>query len=254
MLEPPCDRDCHGGFTYIGLLILIALIGITLAATGQVWHTDVIREKEKELLFVGDQFRKAISAHYANNAASADRYPKSLEELLQDPHQPGIRRYLRKIYVDPLAGKTEWGLIKSPGGGIMGVYSLAEGAPLKHSHFPFQYAGFEGASKYAGWQFAFTPGDMSALVTAPAPGEAPPQNAATIPASLSPPPQAAAEAQKPRARGEHSCTEIAAIDAGACAQQKQKWGSADDCVASAQVRQAACQAGEALPPLYLRYN
>src|SRR5882672_10221153 len=43
----PCPRAgvrwCHG-FTYIGLLIFIALIGIALAGTGMVWHTQVRRE------------------------------------------------------------------------------------------------------------------------------------------------------------------------------------------------------------------
>ena len=45
-------RTAHRGFTYIGLLIFIALLGIGLAMTGQIWHTSVQREKEAELLFV----------------------------------------------------------------------------------------------------------------------------------------------------------------------------------------------------------
>lgn len=46
------------GFTYLGLLFVVALMGIALAATGSLWVVERQREREQELLFVGDQIRK----------------------------------------------------------------------------------------------------------------------------------------------------------------------------------------------------
>jgi type II secretory pathway pseudopilin PulG len=141
------------GFSYIGLLILVAMMGIALAAAGEIWHTAQKREKEQELLFVGGQFRRAIEQFYANTPGKARRYPLLLEELLQDPRHPGIRRYLRKIYPDPMTGSVEWGLIIGSGGEIYGVYSLSEDEPIKKAHFRLADKAFEGKTKYSDWVF-----------------------------------------------------------------------------------------------------
>lgn len=51
------------GFTYIGVLMLVAIAGIGLAGVGIVWHQDAQREREKELLFIGDEYRQAIGSY-----------------------------------------------------------------------------------------------------------------------------------------------------------------------------------------------
>ena len=56
------------------MLFAVALIGILLAAAGQVWRTEALREKEKELLFVGEQFRQAIGSYYENSPGVPRRY------------------------------------------------------------------------------------------------------------------------------------------------------------------------------------
>jgi hypothetical protein len=76
-----------------------------------------------------------------------------LEDLLQDPRSPGIRRYLRKIYPDPMTGSAEWGLINGPNGEIYGVHSLSEQEPLKKSNFGVADRQFEGMKKYSEWVF-----------------------------------------------------------------------------------------------------
>lgn len=146
------------GFTYIGVLILVALMGIALAASGQVWHTLLKQEKEQELLFIGQQFRLALRQYARQTPGQARRAPLRLEELLQDPRYPGTRRYLRKLYVDPMTGKAEWGLLKGPAGEIYGVYSLSKDEPLKKSHFSQADKHFEGMKKYSAWVFMPTPG------------------------------------------------------------------------------------------------
>ena len=141
------------GFTYLGVMFVVALMGVLLAAAGEVWHTQAMREREAELLFVGDQYRRAITRYHA----AGGRYPRELAELLKDPRWPDTRRYLRKLYADPVTGKNEWGLVKSADGGIAGVHSLSEATPFKTAGFKQEYAGFQGKRKYADWQFALVP-------------------------------------------------------------------------------------------------
>lgn len=148
------ERRRARGFSYIGLLILVAVMGISLAAAGEIWYTALKREKEQELLFVGAQFRRAIEQFHKNTPpGNARRYPLQLEELLLDPRHPETRRYLRKIYLDPMTGDTEWGLVTGPGGEIFGVYSLSEDKPLKQAQFRLADKDFEGKTKYTEWVF-----------------------------------------------------------------------------------------------------
>lgn len=146
-------RDRERGFTYITLLILVAVMGVVLATTGQVWSTAIKREKEQELIFVGDQFRNAIAMYYRNSLGQSARYPMSLEDLLKDPRYPDTRRYLRKIHPDPISNSTEWGLIKGPKGEILGVHSLSQEEPLKKSNFSIADQSFEGKTQYSDWIF-----------------------------------------------------------------------------------------------------
>lgn len=146
------------GFTYIGVLVLVALMGIALASAGQVWHTLQKREKEQELLFIGQQFRLALDLYARHTPGQARRAPLHLEALLQDPRYPGIQRYLRRIYLDPMTGKAEWGLITGPDGEIYGVYSLSDNEPLKKRNFGLANRHFEGKMKYSDWVFMHVPG------------------------------------------------------------------------------------------------
>ena len=145
------------GFTYIGVMVLVVLMGVALAAAGQVWHTLQQREKEQELLFIGQQFRLALDRYSKHTPGQASRAPLTLEELLQDPRHPGVQRYLRKIYPDPMTGKAEWGLITGPGGQIYGVHSLSDDEPLKKSNFRLADKPFEGKMKYSDWVFMHGP-------------------------------------------------------------------------------------------------
>ncbi|WP_029770751.1 type II secretion system protein [Pseudogulbenkiania sp. MAI-1] len=151
----PGIRQRQSGFTYLGVLLLVAMLGALLASTGEVWFTVQQRQKEQELLFIGHQFREAIRLYYERSPGGAKRYPRKLEDLLQDDRYPTTQRYLRKIYFDPLTGKQEWGLIKAPDEGIAGVYSLAPGTPLKVDNFDEKDAAFKGARRYARWQFSY---------------------------------------------------------------------------------------------------
>jgi type II secretory pathway pseudopilin PulG len=154
------------GFTYLTILFVVAIMGIGLALVGQMWQTVAVREREAELLQVGNEYRKAIERYYLSGPR---QYPRTLADLLMDPRQPGTARYLRKLYPDPVSGKDEWGLVPAPDGGIAGVYSVSESAPLKSAGFAVRDNGFEGKSKYSEWKFVYVPQQEAQPVTAPKP-------------------------------------------------------------------------------------
>ena len=151
-----CPR-IQSGFTYIALLIIIAVTGAALAAVGELSSFAAQREKEGELLAVGGEIRSAIGAFYERSPGGAKRYPQSLEELLEDKRYPVAQRYLRRLYADPLTGKPDWGLVEAPGGGVMGVYSKSDRAPVRSGNFPAENESFATAKTYADWKFFYAP-------------------------------------------------------------------------------------------------
>ena len=158
---PWCIRRRGGhaqrGFTFIGVLILAAVIGVGLAGLGRLWSVQAQRDREQELLFVGDQFRAAIVSYAAATPAGKPRYPRDLEDLMDDKRHPVTRRHLRQLYPDPLTGKADWELVRSTDGGIVAVHSRSPALPLKVGNFPPQFAAFEHAVTYRDWVFGAPP-------------------------------------------------------------------------------------------------
>ncbi len=144
------------GFTYLTVLFIVAMLSAGLALAGEMWQTAAKREREAELLFVGNQYRAAIGRYYESTPGPAKRFPPTLEALLMDARRPTTQRYLRKLYPDPVGG-GEWSLVKAPEGGIRGVYSNSENAPLKTGNFKLRDAELAGAARYADWKFVYNP-------------------------------------------------------------------------------------------------
>jgi hypothetical protein len=103
----PPDRQT--GITYLAVLFFIAASSAMLAATGIIWSHERQRQKEQELLWIGNQFREAIGLYYQRTPGAIKRYPERLEDLLEDRRYLTTARYLRQIYRDPMTGKTQWG-------------------------------------------------------------------------------------------------------------------------------------------------
>lgn len=144
-------RASQRGFTYLGLLFAVAIIGITLSTVGVVWSTQIRRDKEVELLFAGDQIRLAIARY----VRAGGRLPQELTDLLEDKRTPVPRRFLRRIYVDPMTRSTDWQLILAPEGGIIGVASPSQEKPIKVAGFVGAEAGFDKAECYCDWKFIY---------------------------------------------------------------------------------------------------
>jgi type II secretory pathway pseudopilin PulG len=147
------------GFTYIGLLMVIAIVGIGMAGVGIVWHQDAQREREKELLFIGDEYRKAIGSYYENSLGEAKQFPATLEDLIADKRFPNIKRHLRKLYKDPMAFGKPWQLVLQQGQ-IVGVYSASKQTPIKKIDFQPPYETFGEAAEYSDWKFLYIPGSI----------------------------------------------------------------------------------------------
>jgi hypothetical protein len=68
-----------------------------------------------------------------------------------------MQRYLRRIYADPITGKSEWSLIPAPSGGIMGVYSTAAGKPIRSVPGSVDQKASMKAISYRDWRFIYEP-------------------------------------------------------------------------------------------------
>ncbi len=151
----------QGGFTYLGILITVAIAGVLLAQAGMNWGQSARRDRERELLFVGNQFRQAIALYYERTPGAIKRYPAKLDDLVEDRRYNPPQRYLRKVYLDPLTNRQDWGLVMAPEGGIMGIHSLSDGIPIKHSGFAQADQAFEKAQTYADWLFLYKPNTLA---------------------------------------------------------------------------------------------
>lgn len=169
----------EGGFTYLGLVILVTVIGLVGAATLKVDSLLRRAAAEEELLEIGAAFGAALRTYAEATPKGQPAQPPSLQELLKDPRSPAVRRHLRKIFVDPLTGTAEWGIVwADPGGrkGVLAVYSLSQARPLKVANFDARFPNFENKEHIADWKFAATgQAIVQGQVLAQGPGQVPGQ-------------------------------------------------------------------------------
>ena len=149
-------RRKQSGFGLLFALFLVAIIAVSLTATALLASTEMKRDRERELLFVGDAYRRAIREYYLA-VPGQQHYPPRLQDLIEDPRFPMPVRYLREIYPDPMSGQPFVRLRDPLDHGIEGVVSPAKGAPLKIANFPEKDLSFTGATSYAQWKFEFAP-------------------------------------------------------------------------------------------------
>lgn len=145
------------GFTYVGLLIAVAVIAAGSTAVLGAGANLQLRDNEAELLAIGREFRRALQAYADATPVGQPAAPRELAELLRDPRYLGVRRHLRRIHPDPLTGKNEWGIERSPDGRISGIHSLSPTPTLRRTGFPTGMEGFENAERHDEWVFALAP-------------------------------------------------------------------------------------------------
>ena len=142
------------GFTYVWMLAALVIFSIGLAVVGPLWADQAKREREQDLLRVGQLYAQAIASYYAASPGSLKQYPPALASLLADTRFVGTRRHLRTLYPDPLEPTREWGLVTGPDGSVRGVYSQSADVPLHNAALDLDVTSLPAAQHYAEWKFA----------------------------------------------------------------------------------------------------
>jgi general secretion pathway protein G len=135
------------GLTLVELIVTVAILALLASAAVPIARFDLKRQKERELRYDLWQMRDAIDKY----KDAADRnafqtkvdsfgYPPDLDTLVKGVDVQGKKvKFLRRIPVDPMTGKAEWGersMQDEPdsdswgGQNVFDVYSKSQGTAL----------------------------------------------------------------------------------------------------------------------------
>ena len=132
------------GFTYLWLLVAVALIGIGLAATAEVAATVARRARMAQADWAGTQYAKAIGSYYAFSTGAANTYPSSLADLLDDRRGPVVRRHLRSLYRNPFDKDGHWEIVVGGDAQVHGVkLVLPEGVDPRERLYVYAQQGLQ---------------------------------------------------------------------------------------------------------------
>jgi general secretion pathway protein G len=143
-------RRAIAGFTMVELAVVAAMIAILAAMAVPVARYSLRRQKELELRHALRTMREAIDAYKRLSdagmipiALGGEGYPPDLETLVKGVNLVGKvdkkEKFLRRIPVDPMTGKAEWGQrayqdesdsFAWGGQNVYDVFSLSEGRAL----------------------------------------------------------------------------------------------------------------------------
>ena len=149
--------DDQRGTILLMVLVSITLLGLMAGIAGSSWQTIMQRANEADLLWKGNQIRRAIGKYYNTShaqSAAPKAFPSELEFLIRDPRFLEVRRYLRNIYPDPMTGEN-WEVIKNSSGQIIGVRSSSDKVPFKLDNFAEENKSFVNQQSYHDWQFIY---------------------------------------------------------------------------------------------------
>lgn len=116
------------GFTLAGLIVIMTIMMIFVAYTvPRMWSTVTQRERERQTIYVMQQYAKAIAEFRAKNST----YPTSPQQL-KDARLPRMIRGVKGEYIDPLTGEVDWLVIPQSAAGSLpqrGNPNAPPGAP-----------------------------------------------------------------------------------------------------------------------------
>jgi general secretion pathway protein G len=107
------------GFTLIELLVVMAIIALLLSIAVPKYFNSIGKSKEAVLRQDLSTMRDAIDKYYGDTG----KYPDTLDDLV-------IKKYLRKLPIDPITDKADTWTVVPPAEIDKGsVYDLHSGAP-----------------------------------------------------------------------------------------------------------------------------
>jgi general secretion pathway protein G len=138
------------GMTLLELIISCSILLILSSMALPIFRYAVIREKESELRYdlrtmkdAIDRYKELAEQHKFRTEVGSDNYPPDLETLVTGVQLGAGNdkklRFLRKVPVDPMTGRADWGLRSTGddsdstswgGKNVFDVYSKATGTAL----------------------------------------------------------------------------------------------------------------------------
>jgi general secretion pathway protein G len=154
-LPSSATRAHSRGLTLIELIATVAIVSILTMAALPLAKITIKREKEIELRRALREMREAIDRYkdfadrgFIEVKYGTDGYPPDLETLVKGVNQLNAvdkkLRFLRRIPIDPMTGKAEWGLHSSQdspdatsfgGQNVYDVYTKSSGIALDGSKY-----------------------------------------------------------------------------------------------------------------------
>lgn len=184
------------GMSYVFVMILVVLMGISLMGMNQQWSVIMKRDREAELIFRGTRIQDAIERYVADYEVQKATRPNKWPRKLDDLTKKNPKRYLQAVYLDPITGE-KFELIKV-GDEIHGVRSTS-------TDVPYNEVKFKGAKTYHAIKFEATgltgncqPNPLNPLAPN-CPPAAPPPGTGTSPVPGSDTPPAPGSPQDPNA-------------------------------------------------------
>jgi general secretion pathway protein G len=140
------------GFTLIELIVATAILVILSAMAVPLFRISVQRERERELRYdlwmmrdAIDRYKDAADRGAFQTKVGSEQYPPDLDTLVTGVDVGGKKlRFLRKIPIDPMTGKAEWGMRSvqddptsdSWGGqNVFDVYTKSDGTALDDTKY-----------------------------------------------------------------------------------------------------------------------
>lgn len=97
-------RRKESGYVLLAVMLTLTLLLAAMAVEAPRIAQQIKREKEEELVHRGKDYATAVKRFVHKNGG---RYPVSVEQLENTNHI----RFLRKKYVDPMTGESEWKMV-----------------------------------------------------------------------------------------------------------------------------------------------
>jgi general secretion pathway protein G len=143
----PRRKTGERGLTLVELIVTVAILAILAAGAAPIARFKVKRDKERELKYdlwtmrdAIDKYKDAADRGAFQTKVDSQNYPPDLETLVNGVDVQGKKvKFLRHIPVDPMTGKTEWGMRSmqddptsdSYGGqSVFDVFSKSQGTAL----------------------------------------------------------------------------------------------------------------------------